>query len=52
MVYTQGKAIGFSLCRGNFRGQEYCKEPHKSAEKICFKHVYVGLTIALTALSC
>ncbi|CAI8872398.1 DUF4189 domain-containing protein [Pseudomonas sp. IT-P100] len=47
-----GQLNGFSLCRGNCRGQEYCKEPHKCAEKMAFKHVYVGLAIALAALSC
>ncbi|KAF2390673.1 hypothetical protein FX983_05135 [Pseudomonas frederiksbergensis] len=51
MVYTQGFE-GISLWRGNCRSQEYCKEPHKSAEKNRFKHVYVGLAIALAALSC
>jgi hypothetical protein len=51
MVYTQGKRTGFPL-PGKRLGQEYCKEPHKSAEKISFKHVYVGLAIAQAALSC
>jgi hypothetical protein len=47
-----GQADGRSLCRGNCRGQEYCKEAHKTAEKICFKQVYVGLAMAQAALSC
>ncbi|WP_460147530.1 hypothetical protein [Pseudomonas sp. S2_A02] len=46
-----GQANGFPLL-GKLPDQEYCKEPHKSAEKISFKHVYVGLAIAQAAFSC
>jgi hypothetical protein len=51
MVYTHGKRTDFPL-PGKRQGQEYCKEPHKRAENICFKQVYVGLAIALKVLSC
>jgi hypothetical protein len=50
--FTRKASEWRSLCRGRCRGQEYCKEPHESAGKICFKQVYVGLAIALAALSC
>jgi hypothetical protein len=51
MVYTQGKRTGFPLPEKRL-GQEYCKEPHKSAEKIGFKQANVGLAIAPAAFSC
>jgi hypothetical protein len=47
-----GQANGFPSAGEIAGGQEYCKEPHKSAEKNSFKQVYVGMAIAQAALSC